>query len=521
MSPARRGALAVLAVTLGMAAAAVLVVLARAGGDPADAATWPITWELRSSDNGVLFQVLQDVAAGRPLDWAFSPQVFVVPELPVSALAFAIAGGDVYLYYVVVAGLHAAGLTLALVALARVLRPEDTLARAAARGLLAALPLVLAPLVGTAWLLSFPLAPSYYAGEYAALVLAPVLLLARSRAARVATGAFLALTIASNPLTLVFAGAAGGLTAVVALLGGPVRRLRFAVLAVGATLLAAAAARLLLSPLQGLSPLDYIDLERFRSRLAGLAPYLAFQVRDPAAAVILGTGALLAVALLVVAGVAAVSVARGRAEHPRRALAIVYLGSLPLAGLAATFVLLITHQYYLWPVLLLPFSLALLLAPPPAVRPGLVVGAAATLLVALGTGSVATLPRAGDYVGYRSPETRCLDQVVPGSLGYATFSDARRVGLPSATGIRLLPIVANGEPNDWMANRASIRDAAGTFFYLNGRGDEWPIDSGLLRQRFGEPDRVATCGDSQEVWIYDNAAARAAIAEFYVTADRP
>ena len=41
------------------------VFLIRAGGDPSDAATWPITWELRSSDNGVLFQVMQDVAAGR------------------------------------------------------------------------------------------------------------------------------------------------------------------------------------------------------------------------------------------------------------------------------------------------------------------------------------------------------------------------------------------------------------------------------------------------------------------------
>ena len=69
-----------------------LVFLIRAGGDPADAATWPITWELRSSDNGPLFQFMQDVVAGRALDWSFSPQVFVFPELPLSAVAFAVSG---------------------------------------------------------------------------------------------------------------------------------------------------------------------------------------------------------------------------------------------------------------------------------------------------------------------------------------------------------------------------------------------------------------------------------------------
>ena len=95
--------------------------LIRAGGDPADAATWPITWELRSSDNGPLFQFLQDVVAGRPLDWSFSPQVFVFPELPISAIAFAVTGGSIYGYYLVVAMLNNALLFLVLVGLARVL----------------------------------------------------------------------------------------------------------------------------------------------------------------------------------------------------------------------------------------------------------------------------------------------------------------------------------------------------------------------------------------------------------------
>src|SRR5690606_33624670 len=103
VSASTRSVLAVVGAALVVAALTALVFVVRAGGDPVDAATWPITWELRSSDNGTLFQVMQDAVAGRPLDWSFSPQVFVFPELPLSALAFAVSGGSLYLYYLVVA----------------------------------------------------------------------------------------------------------------------------------------------------------------------------------------------------------------------------------------------------------------------------------------------------------------------------------------------------------------------------------------------------------------------------------
>jgi hypothetical protein len=88
-----RRAVSLLGAAAIVAALTALVFLIRAGGDPMDAATWPIQWELRSSDNGPLFQFLQDVVAGRPLDWSFSPQVFVFPELPISAIAFVVTGG--------------------------------------------------------------------------------------------------------------------------------------------------------------------------------------------------------------------------------------------------------------------------------------------------------------------------------------------------------------------------------------------------------------------------------------------
>jgi hypothetical protein len=179
-----------------------LVVLIRAGGDPGDAATWPITWELRSSDNGTLFQLFTDVVAGRRLDWSFSPQVYVFPELPISGLAFLLAGGDLYLYYVVVAVLNQVLFFVVLAALARVLWPTGP---AVLRAGVAMTPLLLLPLVGTTWVFSFHLAPTYYVGMYLALLAAPLLLLVRTWATRIPLALALALTVASNPLTVVFA----------------------------------------------------------------------------------------------------------------------------------------------------------------------------------------------------------------------------------------------------------------------------------------------------------------------------
>jgi hypothetical protein len=509
-----RAALGVATTAVGAGMLAALVFLIRAGGAPDDPATWPIQWELRSSDNGVLFQFWQDVATGRPLDWSFSPQVFVVPELPVSGVAFLATGGDVYLYYLVVAALHAAGMVLALLALTRVLFRGEPLGIGIARTAVAAAPLFLLPLVGTSWLLSFPLAPSYYAGEYAAILLAPVLVLARTRAVRIAVAVLLALTIASNPLTLLFVGPAAFAALLAAGARSGIRALRGPGLFALGTLAVAVVARLVMSPLQGTSPLSYVDLERFRGRLEGLWPYLSYQARDPAAGVLLTTGAVLAVGCAAVAVAALVATFRRGSLADARLPLVVYLGAVPLGGLVATFLALITHQYYLWPVLILPFTLVLLAVPRAALRPA-VVAAAAVVVVALATGGVGNLPHVDRYLGYRTAETRCLDDAVAGEVGYATFSDARRLGLPSATGIRLIAIEPSGEPNAWMANQATARTEIGTFFYVNGRGDELALDRDLLRQRFGEPTEIVACDDDREIWRYADGDARDRIAAFY------
>jgi hypothetical protein len=142
-------------------------------------------------------------------------------------------------------------------------------------------------------------------------------------------------------------------------------------------------------------------------------------------------------------------------------------------------------------------------------------GALLFVVVGVVTGAASTLGSADRFFGYRNAETICLDDAVPGRLGYATFSDARRLSLPSATGVRLIQIEHGLEPSHWLTNRAYSTTEAGTFFYINGRGDETAIETARLVEEFGEPDRIVSCDDAQDVLIYEQASKLERISAFY------
>jgi len=490
--------------------ATALVFVLRAGD--AGESNWPANWELRSSDNGVLFQLLQDVAAGRPLEWNFSPQVYVFPELPISALAYLGAGGNVYWYYLLVAAINNALLFAALYLVVRLLDRSRDVTSHLLRATVAFLPLLILPLLGTAWLLSYHLAPTYYFGMYLVLLGAPALWLSRSWAARAALAVAIVLTAASNPLGLVFAVPALVIVGVLVWLREGFGAVRGGALALGAVLVAALLVRLLaFSGLQGTSPLAYVDVGLFIGRLDALWPYLAWLLSDPTTRVVLVTGAVAAVACFAGAVVAAVLFWRRR---ERKLLVAVWYGLVPVTGLAGTVVLLITHQLYLWPVLVAPLVFLLLAVP---VRWGRWFVGVAILLVGVlvvVTGSFGTQDR---YFGFRSVETRCLDERLPGGaeIGYATFSDARRLSLTSERGVRLIPLKSDGEQAGWLANLDYLHADVGRFFYLNDAGDERMIDNDFIVATFGEPDAVYPCDDSRYIWLYSSPEKLAAIAEHY------
>jgi len=514
MSPAWKRALLVAGSTAVVVAVVAIVFLLRAGD--AGAANWPVNWELRSSDNGTLFEVMRDAVEGRTLDWSFSPQVFVFPELPISALAYAITGGSIYGYYLAVAAINSALLFLALVLLARSIWRDAGLNAWLIRAGVAMLPLVLLPLIGTSWLVSFHLAPTYYFGMYLALIGSPALFFAERRLPRVLIGAALALTVASNPLTLVFAGPAFAVVLIVALAGRGWRGIRRPLLTFVALVLVAVAVRLaVFTPLQGTSPLTYIDPEVFAGRLAGFRMYFAYLATDSSTFVILVIGGACALGGVVAAVVASVRFLRGSGSP--RLLIAVYLGLVPVPGIAGTYLLMITHYLYTWPLFIAPMVFALLLVPTSWGQRVLALSPALFLVIALATGSVSSVGHPERYFGYRNPETMCIDESVPPgtTAGYATFSDSRRLSLTSARGIDLVPLETDATPSMWLTNRAYPRELPGSFFYINGAGDELAIDAALVATRFGDTDQRVDCSDSQYLMIYTDPQKRALIAAYY------
>jgi hypothetical protein len=495
-----------------------LVFLARAGGD-LHAANWPVGWDLRSSDNTVLFQFAQDVFSHRPLDWSFSPQVYVFPEIPISLIAYGLASGSLAGYLLVVAAINNALMFLALFAVISRLFPRERIGRHLCRAALATVPLVLLPLLRGNWLLEYHLAPTYYFGMYLAMVAAPLLFLARSRGVRAAVGAGLALTAASNPLTLVFIVPASAVAGVVAWRANGWATVRRPITQVGVLLAVAAAVRLvLLRPLQATSPLSYIGAAAFVDRVRNIRAYLHNIWLDPVNRWPLALGGTLCFLGIAAAAVMAhVYVAR----RPRdgRALVAIYAGLLPATGLAATAALLITNYLYLWPVVIAPLVFVLVPVPRRLVTPLLATGVAGLALTAVLTHAAESMRHLDQYFAYRPPVTACLDDRLPPgvTVGYATFSDARRLELLSRRPFQLLPIKASGIPAPWLANLAPIRTTAGRFFYIDDVGDEPPISRSYLTTTFGTPDRTFACSRHDAVWLYDDPAKLAAIAARYVT----
>jgi hypothetical protein len=324
--------------------------------------------------------------------------------------------------------------------------------------------------------------------------------------------------VASNPLTAVFAAVGAAAAVILFAVHRGWRAALRPTLAIAGVLAVALVVRLaFFTPLQGTSPLTYIDAELFADRLAQIWPYYAFEARNPATAVILTLGAVLAVLAFVGSVVAAVRYLRRREDSDPRMLAVVYLGLVPLGGLAMTAALQITHFLYFWPILILPLVLAGLAVPRLAVPVAAPAGLLALTGLALATGAVGNLAHLDRYTAYANAETRCIDAALPSgtTVGYATFSDARRLSLTSETPFRLIPIEPDGVPSTWLTNRAYPHSEVGEFFYLNGSGDQPTIDPSLLRAEFGAPDLEVGCSATQSVWVYDDPAKLAKIADFY------
>ncbi|HEX3678439.1 MAG TPA: hypothetical protein VHU90_01825, partial [Galbitalea sp.] len=469
-------------------------------------------------------QFALDVFGGRPLDWSFSPQVFVFPEIPISLTAYLLAGGTIQAYYLVVAILNSALLFLALVSVIRYLYSGESLRRRLARAAVAMFPLLLLPLLGTTWLFEYQFAPTYYFGMYLMILLAPLLFLGCTRPVKVVVGVGIVLTAASNPLALVFTvpalacvfivlGAASGFRTV----------LRPAVGAAGIVALALLIRFVFFGRLQGASPFAYMSTSIFSGRLQAVVSYVASLLGDPMSAVVVLLGTVFALTGLAVAVIFSVRIIRHRPQDRTVPAVALYYGLVPIAGLAGTLALIITDYLYLWPVVILPLVLVLLPLPRHWVPWAAAIAAVALLVTGAVTGAADNLGRVSDYFSYRSAETQCLDSRLPAGMtvGYSTFSDARRIELTSHRGVRLIQLKSSGVRAYWLTNRDYARDSVGSFFYINSRGDEPPISVSYLESHFGQPDSSFTCGPGETVLIYTQPAKLAKIKARYAILPAP
>lgn len=514
---------------LGVAGAALIVAIVTAvvfllcAGNQAGA-NWPISFELRSSDNGVLFQFAQDVYRGRALDWSFSPQVFVFPEIPISLLAFGIAGGTVQLYYLVVACLNAVLLYLGLFWVLHYLFASESLVRRLVRAGVALFPLLLLATIGSTWLFEYPLAPTYYFGMYLMILVAPILFLGCGLPAKIALGIGIALTAASNPLALVFTVPALACVLLVRGIAAGFRAvLRPSAWAAGAIVLALVVRVLFFERLQGASPFSYVSTDIFAGRLAVIQSYLQSLLGTPATAAALVVGIGLLVAGAVVANVLVVRILRRRLQSRGAPLIALYYALVPVTGLIGTLVLLITDYLYLWPIVVLPMVLVLMPLPRRWVPWAAAIATAGLVVAGVFTASATTPGTIAAFFSYRSAETRCLDAKLPAgdTIGYSTFSDARRIELTSARGFRLIQLKSSGVRAYWLTNRDYARDNVGRFFYINANGDEPAISVSYLERHFGKPDGSFSCGPGEKVLLYSDKAKLAKIKARYSTLPPP
>ena len=508
-----RNALLVGGVLVLVAGLTLLVYLARAGAGLDW--NWPTSYNLTSSDNGVLYQLARDVFSGFTLDWSFSPQVYIFPEIPISLLAYALAAGSLAWYYVIVAVLNVLLLFAALWWLMRLLFDEP-LIRQLARAFLATSPLIVLPLLAQQTMYVFQLAPTYYYGMYLFGLLLPVALLAKRRWLGVLVLAGWALTGAADPLlfAMTLPGIAVALFTLFVTRGwrGDVLRIGGSV---AAALAAAFAVRLVFfNAIAGTDPSSYISVDRGISRLRGIKGTFNTGFHNGLDPWLL---ALTIVALAACGLLFVLTVRRfvaGSPENDRRMLARIYLTTLPFLGALAMYLILAVHVYYLWFGVVGSIVIAAALLPRPRVLLPLAAGIAALTLVISLVGVLRADYAAGGYFGYRAELTQCLDEAVPGQLGYSTFSDARSYGLTSATGVQLIAVNPDLSPNFWLTNRAYSKELVGTFIVLNPNTAEPPLEPAVVREAWGVPDRVTHCGDTL-IWSYDSVGSAGTLATWF------
>ena len=478
------------------------VYLARAGASFDQ--NWPANYNFASSDNSILFQFAHDVFTGMTLDWSFSPQVYVFPEIPISMLAYLIASGNYAWYYVVVALINVALLFAAIWWLTALLF-GGSLPQQLLRAFIAASPLILFPLFNTHWMYLFHLAPTYYFGMYLFGLLLPAALLSPKPWARGLVLAGWMLAGAVSPLVTAMTLPGLAIMFFVTLLHeGWVRTLRYQLMSVGIALAGVVLLRVLVfEKLAAASPLSYIaDSYTLKRYIQVYDNFLGGFWRgfDPVLFAI-SLAATVSTLVFLIVFVRRIFTRKPQGGDLARLQACIYLTAFPTMGGIAMSAILAIDFYYLWPLFVGSVVISFLLLPEfvhLSTRAVLNIAISAASLAAVASVFVISQGNYNDnrYFGYRSALTKCLDQYVPGQTGYTTFSDARSNSLTSHTGVELIAVNTELGPTYWLTNKAQSREHKGSFVLVNPRANEKPLTTEGVLAKFGKPVATHQCGDA-------------------------
>lgn len=483
------------------------VFVARAGQPFAQ--NWPASYHLTSSDNSILFQFVHDLLSGMTMDWSFSPQVYVFPEIPISLVAYLIAGGNLAWYFVVVALINNALLFAAIWWLSALLF-GGSLPQQLLRAFIAASPLILFPLLNTHWMYLFHLAPTYYFGMYLFGLLLPAALLSPRRWARIVVLVGWMLAGAVSPLVTAMTLPGIAIVFLVTFirdkwsktLWQPMAAVGIAVVGVGLLRI------LVFEKMAAATPFSYIGDNYAIARIVQVYDNFNggfWRGFDPVLYALSLTATAFTLVLLVVF-LRRMFTRKPTGTELQRLQAGIYFTAFPTMGGIAMTAIFAIDFYYLWPLFVGSVVISLLLLPEVMTLRVRTVKIVAFSLAGLIAVAAAVVIAQGNYAenryfGYRSALTKCLDEFVPGQVGYSTFSDARSSALTSSSGVELIAYTGDFVPSFWLANRAQSREHTGTFVLINPKTTEKPITKEVVTAKLGKPVAIYPCGDA-EIWSY-------------------
>lgn len=464
---------------------------------------WPYAMNLNSSDSEVLFHFMNDLLSGNKLDWVFSPQVYIFPEMVVSYISYLISQGNITLYFLWVAIINNLLLLAAIYTLIRLTFEGDTVNVTLKRTSVAALPLILFPLFGNYFLFYAHLLPTYYFGIYLATLLSPLLLFSNRKWVIGLSGAIYVLTAASNPMLLVVTIPSIAFVIVLHYLktGNIIRP---PLIRISSYVIVAMAIRFtLFAHLAGASTTSYVSPWRFAPTLIdsfkSVRNLFLSNNLDRYLLIITLAVAMLGVYLLL----KSLRTFLMKKSLTNLHYVTVYLLALPILTMLAFYILMVPAMQYFW-VAFVGYSVFLLIL---FINKPTAGGYVSMVLIALvlllpPSISVESASRQSYFVT-ASPIATCLANNITGQTGVSEYAYARPYTLRANGAFHIAQIDEDLQLFPWLTNRTLFYENPITFIYTEGSPVKDSLSEDMISAKFGVPTKIVKCSDISTIYIFD------------------